>query len=182
MSHSSGGVIHLEDSDADVEEVGSDVEEVVTWDQELCRTKTFSTAFLILSGCRFDSPNLDEQQKILFNFINQPVHDYFLSRSQQARAFEELKIVCKLGWTANSVTLRKKKWNLRFVAEHLAILLVLRCQVEKEKEARVKVEQSSRSASKGGGAQGHSSQACLPKALEFLQAVSQALHTGGEGR
>ena len=125
MSHLSGGVIHLEDSDADVVEVGSDVDEAVTWDQELRRTKTFSTAFLILSGRRFDSPNLDEQQKILFNFINQPVHDYFLSRSQQARAFEELKIVCKLGWTANSVTLRKKKWNLRFVAEHLAILLVL---------------------------------------------------------
>ncbi len=75
MSHSSGGVIHLEDSDADVEEVGSDVEEVVTWDQELRLTKTFSTAFLILSGCRFDSPNLDEQQKILFNFLAEKVAD-----------------------------------------------------------------------------------------------------------
>jgi hypothetical protein len=33
MSHSPGGVIHLDDSDADVEEVvGSDVEEVVTND------------------------------------------------------------------------------------------------------------------------------------------------------
>jgi len=31
MSHSSGGVIHLDDSDADVEEVGSDVEEAVMW-------------------------------------------------------------------------------------------------------------------------------------------------------
>ena len=80
------------------------------WDQELHGTKTFSIGFLILSGRRFDSPNLDEQQKILFNFINQPDHDYFLKKSQQARAFEELKIVCKLGWTANSVTLRKKKW------------------------------------------------------------------------
>ena len=87
MSHSPGRVIHLDDSDADVEEVGSDVEEVVTWDQELRRTKTFSTVFLILPGRRFDSPNLDEQQKILFNFIDQPAHDYFLSRSQQARAF-----------------------------------------------------------------------------------------------
>ena len=33
-----------------------------------------------------------------------------------------------------------------------------------------------------GGAQGHSSQARLPKALGFLRAISQALHTGGEGR
>ena len=33
-----------------------------------------------------------------------------------------------------------------------------------------------------GCAQGHSSQARLLKALGFLRAVSQALHTGGEGR
>jgi hypothetical protein len=63
MSHSSGGVIHLDSSDADVEEVGSDVEEVVRWDHELCKTKMFSTGFLILSGRRFDSTNLEEQQK-----------------------------------------------------------------------------------------------------------------------
>ena len=109
MSHSSGGVIHLDDSNADVEEVGSDVEEVIMWDQELHGTKTFLIGFLILSGRRFDSPNLDEQKKILFNFIDQPDHDYFLKKSQQARAFEELKIVCKLGWTASSVISRKKK-------------------------------------------------------------------------
>jgi hypothetical protein len=59
------------------EVVGSDVEEVVTWDHELRGTKTFSTGFLILSGCRFDSPNLDEQQKMLFSFIDQPAHDYY---------------------------------------------------------------------------------------------------------
>ena len=126
MSHSSGEVIHLDNSNADVEEVGPDVEEVVTWDHELRGTKTFTTGFLILSGRRFDLPNLDEQQKMLFSFIGQPAHDYFLSRLQQARAFEELKIVCKLGWmVASSVTSHKKKWNVHFVVEHLAILLVL---------------------------------------------------------
>ena len=65
MSHLSGGVIHLDEFDADGEDVGPDVVEVVTWDHELCGTKTFLTGFLILSGRRFDSPNLDEQQKIL---------------------------------------------------------------------------------------------------------------------
>jgi hypothetical protein len=140
MSHSSGGVIHLDDSDANAEEVGSDVEEVVTWDHKLRGTKTFSIGLLILSGRRFELPNLAEQQKILLNFINQPAHDYFLSRSQQARAFEEIKIVCKLGWKASTVTSCNKKWNVHFVVEHLALLLVLRCQVEKEKEARVKAE------------------------------------------
>ncbi len=86
---------------------------------------------------------------MLFSFIGQPDHDYFLSRSQQAKAFEELKIVCKLGWMASSATSREKKWNVHFVVEHLAILLVLRYQVEKEKEARVEVEHSTCSALKG---------------------------------
>jgi hypothetical protein len=123
MSHLSGGVIHLDDSNANAEEVGSDVEEVVRWDHELCKTKTFSAGFLILSSRRFDSPNLEEEQKILFNFINQPAQEYFLGRSPQAKAFKELKIACKLGWKTE--TSRKRKWNVRFVAEHLALLLVL---------------------------------------------------------
>jgi hypothetical protein len=140
MSHSSGGVIHLDEFDANAEEVGSDVEEVVTMDHKLRRTKTFSIGLLILSGRRFELPNLAEQQKILLNFINQPAHDYFLSRSPQASAFEEFKIVCKLRWKASTVTSRNKKWNVHFVAEHLALLLVLQRQVKKEKEARVKAE------------------------------------------
>ncbi len=114
------------------------MEEVVGWDHELRRTKKFLTGFLILSGRKFDSPSLEEQRKVLLNFIDHPSHDYFLSRSPQAKAFEELKLVCKLGW--KNETSRKKKWNVRFVAEHLALLLVLRCQVEKEKEARVEAE------------------------------------------
>jgi hypothetical protein len=147
MSHLLGGVIHLDGSNANAEEVGLDVEEVIRWDHELRGTKMFSTGFLILSGRRFDSPSLEEQQKILLNFMDQPAHDYFLSRSPQARAFKELKIVCKLGW--KNETSHKKKWNVRFVAEHLALLLVLQRQVKKEKEARVEVEQSTWSASKG---------------------------------
>ncbi len=117
-----------------------DVEEVVTWDHELRGTKMFSMGLLILSGCRFELPNLAEQQKILLNFINQPAHDYFLIRLPQARAFKELKNVCKLGWKASTVKSRNKKWNVCFVVEHLALLLVLRCQVKKEKEARVEAE------------------------------------------
>jgi hypothetical protein len=59
-----------------VEEVGSDMEEVVTWDHELHGTKPFLTRLLILFGRRFELPNLAEQQKILLNFIDQPAHDY----------------------------------------------------------------------------------------------------------
>ncbi len=140
MSHSSGGDIHLDDSNANAKEVGSDVEEVVTWDHKLCGTKTLLMGLLILSGRRFELPNFAEQQKILLNFINQPAHDYFLSRLPQATAVEEFKIVCKLGWKASKVISCNKKWNVRFVAEHLALLLVLRCQVKKEKEVRVEAE------------------------------------------
>jgi hypothetical protein len=140
MSHSSGGVIHLDDSNANAEEVGSDVEEVVMWDYKLRGSKTFSMGLLILSSRRFELPNLAEQQKILLNFINQPAHDYFLSRLPQARAFEEFTIICKLGWKASTVASCNKKWNVRFFAEHLALLLVLRCQVEKEKEVQVEAE------------------------------------------
>ena len=54
--HSSGEVIHLDDSDANVEEAGSDAEEVVKWDRKLRGTKTFAMGFLILFDRRFDSP------------------------------------------------------------------------------------------------------------------------------
>ncbi len=116
------------------------MEEVVTWGHELCGTKPFSMGLLILSVCRFELPNLAEQQKILLNSIDQPAHDYFLSRLPQVRAFKEFKIVCKLGRKASTMASRNKKWNVHFVAEHLALLLVLQCQVEKEKEARVEAE------------------------------------------
>jgi hypothetical protein len=81
---------------------------------------------------------LEEQQKILLQIINPPTQEYFLCRSPQAKAFKELKTACKLGW--KSETSRKKKWNVRFFAEHLALLLVLRRQVLKEKEAQLEVD------------------------------------------
>ena len=65
-----GATDHQDNFDANAEEVGSNVEKAVRWDNELCKTKMFLTGFLILSGRRFDSPNCEEQQKILFNFIN----------------------------------------------------------------------------------------------------------------
>ncbi len=83
MSHSSGGLIHLDDSDANAEEVGSDVEEVVTWDYELCGTKMFSTndnngegnrppPFSLsrddIKGHLFPLPLLQRQQRELASF------------------------------------------------------------------------------------------------------------------
>ncbi len=68
--------------------------------------------------------------------MDKPPSDYFKSRSSQAIAFNKIQDACKSGWKMEVEALRKKKWSVRFVAEHLAFLLVLRKQVEKEKEVQ----------------------------------------------
>ena len=109
------------------------MEEIVQWDRELLQTKTYTTAFTILvSNRKYDGPKLDEQQKLLLRFINCPADDYFKRRSKEAKAFNELKAACKHGWKTE--TSRARVWTLRFVANKLALLLVLRRQVQKEKE------------------------------------------------
>lgn len=105
MSLLSKGVIHLDNFDD--ENAASDVEEVLQWDKKLRQTKTFMTAVTTLAGRKFESPNLESQQMILLNFLNQPVCDYFWSRSPQVKAFNEIKGACKLGWKMEGM--RKKK-------------------------------------------------------------------------
>jgi hypothetical protein len=97
--------------------------EVVQWDCSLSSTKTFKTAVLILSGRKFESPNLESLQKILHLFINEPTSDYFKKKSSHATAFENIQAACKAGWKSEATC--KKKWSVRFTAEHLAFLLVL---------------------------------------------------------
>ena len=121
MWHPSKGVIHLEDDLSGNESVDSDVEEVVQWDRSLSSTKTFKTAVLILSGRKFESPSLESLQNILHLFIN--TSDYFKKKSSSATAFENIQAACKAGWKSEAT--RKKKWSVRFTAEHLAFLLVL---------------------------------------------------------
>jgi hypothetical protein len=106
------GIIHLEDDSSGNESVDSDVEEVVQWDRSLRNTKTFKTAVLILSGRKFESPNLELLQKILPLFINEPTSDYFKKKSSQATAFENIQAACKAGWKTEHT--RKKKWSVRF--------------------------------------------------------------------
>jgi hypothetical protein len=119
---------------------GSDVEEVVMWDHSLRSSKTFQRAVLILSGRKFKSPSLEAQSQLLLLFLDKPSVDYFKSRSSQAIAFNKIQDACKSGFKTEA--LRKKKWSVRFVAEHLAFLLVLRKQVEKEKEVQEASDQT----------------------------------------
>ncbi len=123
MWHPSKGVIHLDGDSSSNKSVGSDVEEVVMWDHSLHSSKTFQRAVLILSGHKFKSPSLDAQSQVLLLFLDKPSSDYFKSRSSQAIAFNKIQDACKSGWKTEAS--RKKKWSVRFVAEHLAFLLVL---------------------------------------------------------
>ena len=64
--HLPGGIICL-DSDASI---GSDVEEIVKWDDCLRKTKTFLTAYSILVGRKYSSPLLDKHQTLLLVTIS----------------------------------------------------------------------------------------------------------------
>jgi hypothetical protein len=97
MLHLPKGVIHLADSGN--ESVGSEVEEIVQWDRSLRLTNTFQMAVLILSGHKFESPNLKLLQKILLMFIaDHSCNYYFNRRSPQATTFENIQAACKFGW------------------------------------------------------------------------------------
>ena len=159
--HLSGGIICLDCTDSSI---GSDVEEIVKWDDRLRKTKTFSMAYSILVGRKYGSPLLDKQQTLLLNFVNQPVEDYFRRNSSQAKAFAEIMTICKAGW--NAETLRKKKWTARFVAENLSLLLVIGREVEKDKETR-RAEVTNRAATRSGSAPGTG----IPKATNFMRAI-----------
>ena len=148
-----GGIICL-DSDSSI---GSDVEEIVKWDDRLRKTKTFSTAYLILAGRKYGSPLLDKQQ------THQPVEDYFRQNTLQAKAFAEIMTICKAGW--NAETSRKKKWTTRFVAENLTLMLVICREVEKDKETRC-AEVTNRAATRSGSAPGTG-----VKATNFMRAI-----------
>jgi hypothetical protein len=95
---SKGGVINLNKDQSSNESVGSNVEEVIQWGRSLRSSKTFQTAVLILSGRKFESPNLELLRKILHNFINQPPCDYFKRKSTQSTAFQNIQAACKIGW------------------------------------------------------------------------------------
>ncbi len=109
------------------------MEEIVQRDRELCQTKTFLMAGLILSGHVYDSLKLVEQRKILLRFIDKLAGEFFRRRPNQARAFENIVLEYKTGQKTKLA--QNRKWNACFVVKQLRLLLVLHRQVEKAKEA-----------------------------------------------
>ena len=69
-------------------------------------------------------------------FVSESPPDFFLNGSKQLENFTLLMQVSRM--SNLSKTTRQKKWTLEFVADKLAILLVLRQQVVDERESRKK--------------------------------------------
>ena len=68
---------------------------------------------------------------MLASFLDTLARDFFLINSELAKAFLALQILCSNGWT--SPTTQYKIWTQPFVADKLAMLLVLAEQRDKEK-------------------------------------------------
>ena len=71
---------------------------------------------------------------MLLNIVNRPSEEYFLHGSQQAKDFSLLKKQCFSGWT--TVAARVRIWTEPYTSEKLALLLVLRDQVNSAKKVR----------------------------------------------
>jgi hypothetical protein len=85
MAYLPGGIIYLDTSDSSI---GSDVEEIIKWDDCLRKTMTFSTAYMILVGRKYGSPLLDIQQTLSLNFVDQPAEDYCRQNSSRKQLKE----------------------------------------------------------------------------------------------
>jgi len=107
-----------------------EVQVVVPWDARLKLSLVYEPAFDIFSGKGHKSPPLDTKRDVLLNIVSRPSEEYFLSGTSQATDFEKLKKQCRAGWT--SVSGRNRVWTMAYTAEKLALLLVLREQVDSE--------------------------------------------------
>ncbi len=111
-----------------------EVQVVVPWDAQLKLSPIYVSAFDIFSGKAHKSPPLDMKRDMLQNIVSRPSEEYFLSNTSQATDFSKLKKQCRAGWT--SMSGRNRVWTMAYTAEKLALLLVLREQVDSEKKVR----------------------------------------------
>ena len=69
---------------------------------------------------------------MLLSIVSRPSKECFVHGSQQAADFDELKTQCSLGWT--TVSGRTRLWMVKYTIKKLALLLVLRDQVDSKKK------------------------------------------------
>ena len=111
-----------------------EVQVVVQWDAQLKLSLVYKPAFDIFSGKAHKSPPLDTKRTMLLDITSRPFEEYFLRGTIQAADFEKLKKQCFTGWTCTSA--RNRIWTMVYTAEKLALLLVLREQVDSKKKVR----------------------------------------------
>ena len=117
-------------SDSDPDEV-----QVVTlWDKEARKEDIYKIAYCIFTGRKFGSPSVIAMREWLEIFLTEPPQDFFLNGSKQIHNFNLLMKACRM--PTLSKTSHLKKWTTDFLADKLAILLVLCWQVFDEREER----------------------------------------------
>ena len=103
------------------------VQVVTLWDKEARKDNIYKVAYSIFSCSRFDSLLLAVMRDWLEIFMAELRQDFFLNGLRQVENFQLLMKACR--FPALSKTSCAKTWMSKFVADQLAILLMLRQQV-----------------------------------------------------
>ena len=111
----------------------NEIQIVTLWDREARKEDLYKIAYSIFSERKYDSPSLPDMRDWLTVFVTKPLEDFFLNDSKQLENFKLLMQVFRM--SNLSKTSCQKKWTSDFVADKLAILLVLCQQVVDERES-----------------------------------------------
>ena len=111
----------------------NEIQIVTLWDREARKEDLYKIAYSIFLERKYDSPSLPDMRDWLTVFVTEPLEDFFLNDSKQ---LENFKLLMQVSRMSNlSKTSCQKKWTSDFVADKLAILLVLCQQVVDERES-----------------------------------------------
>ena len=127
----------LASSSIDLASDSDDEIQIVTlWDREARKEDLYKITYSIFLGRKYGSPSLSDMRNWLTVFVTKPPLNFFLNGSKQLENFTLLMEVSRM--SNLSKTLRQKKWTLNFVADKLAILLILCQKVVDKRESRKK--------------------------------------------
>jgi len=129
MTSASSSIDLASDSD-------NEIQIITIWDRDARKKDMYKIAYSIFLGRKYDSPSLSDMRDWLTVFVTGSPPDFFLNGLKQLENFTLLMQVS--GMSNLSKTTCQKKWTLDFVADKLAILLVLRQHVVDERESREK--------------------------------------------
>ena len=111
-----------------------EVQVVTLCDKEARKEDIYKIAYCIFTGRKFGSPSVIAMREWLEIFMTEPPQDFFLNGSKLFHNNDLLMKVCRMPTLLK--TSRRKKWTTNFLADKLAILLVLRWQVLDKREER----------------------------------------------